>query len=352
MKPKLLFALTLALTSLAIGAGAKNQSDTDNLIGTWDVKGTAPNGDTRESLLTFEQKNGKLDCVASGEWGDMEMDSVDIDGKKVVLEMKFDRDGATGSLKVAATETGDGKLAGTWSIERDGADKISGAWQATKRKTVDLTGSWLAGGISENGGKPYPFKLEFKGTGKNLSATSTTDRGTRQLEAVLFDGTSLNFDSKIQLEDNRFTVSAKADIQDDGALSGTYQTKKADGEVIDKGTWTAARAKEPAAPDVSGEWKTTVNYEDQSRDYGLKISKTEKGLEATTIDQQGTEHPCKSASFKGGQLTISTAVEYEGQDVEIRYEAKLGDDGKLEGKYYAVGYEEQFKGTWSGTRSN
>ena len=60
MKPNLLLALTLALTTLAIGAGAKDQSDTDGLIGTWDVKGTAPNGDTRESLLTFEQRNGKL----------------------------------------------------------------------------------------------------------------------------------------------------------------------------------------------------------------------------------------------------------------------------------------------------
>ena len=141
MKPNLLFALTtFALTALAIGAGAKNQSDTDHLIGTWDVKGTAPNGDTRESLITFERKNGKLHCVASGERGEMEMDSVNIDGKKIVLEKKFDRDGVTGSLKVAATETGDGKLAGTWSIDRDGADEISGAWEATKRKTVDLTG--------------------------------------------------------------------------------------------------------------------------------------------------------------------------------------------------------------------
>ncbi|MGI9241864.1 MAG: hypothetical protein ACR2RV_13760 [Verrucomicrobiales bacterium] len=352
MKSNLRIALTtFAFAALSIGAGADEQSDTDHLIGTWDVRGTAPNGDTRESLLTFERKNGMLDCVASGEQGEMEMDSVNIDGKKIMLEKRFNRDGVTGSLKVVATETGDGKLAGTWSIERDDADEISGAWEAAKRRTVDLTGGWLAGGISENGGNPYPFKLEFEGGGEDLSATSTTDRGTEQLEAVKFDGNSLSFDSKIKLEDNSFTVSAKAEIQDDGSLAGTYQTKVADGEVIDKGTWTAAREKNPADPKISGEWKTTVNYEGQSRDYGLKISETERGLEAIAIDQEGAEHPCKSASFSDGQLTLSTAVEYEGQDVEIRYEAKLGDDGMLEGKFYAVGYEEQFNGTWSGTKN-
>jgi hypothetical protein len=351
MRPNLLFALTtIALSALATGAGAKDQSDTDRLIGTWDVKGTAPNGDIRESLITFELKNSHLHCVASSERGEMEMDSVNLDGKKVILKKEFDRDGITGSLRVAAAETGDGKLTGTWSIERDGADEISGAWEAAKRKTVDLTGGWLAGGISENGGAPYPFKLEFKGSGKDLGATSTTDRGTEQLEAVKFDGKSLSFDSNIMLEDKSFTVSAEAGIEEDGSLSGTYQTKSAGGEVIDKGTWTAARETKQAAPDISGEWKTSVDYEGQSRDYGLKISKTEKGLEAIAIDQEGTEHPCKSASFNDGQLTISTAVEYEGQDVEIRYVAMLGDDGKLEGKYYAVGYEEQFKGTWSGTK--
>jgi len=349
LKTHQLFALTFA--ALTMGSGAKDRSDPARLVGIWDAKGTAPNGEVRDSLLTFEMKDGKLLCTASGEQGEMPMDSVMVDGKKIVIEKKYDRNGNSGSLTVNATENTAGKLDGTWSIEPVGGDKISGAWEATKQQVVELKGSWLAGGLSENGGDPYPFKLEFVGDGDELSATSTTDRGTRQLEAVKFDGKWLSFDSKVQLEGNALTISAKAEVQDDGTLSGTFQTKRADGEVIDKGTWTAAPEKQEAvAADVAGEWETIVNYGGENRDYGLIISKNDGGLEAVAIDQEGAEHPCQSASFEDGQLTISTSVEYEGDDVEIRYEATLGEDGKLDGKFYAVGYEEQFKGTWSGTR--
>jgi dienelactone hydrolase len=212
------------------------------LTGTWDAQGTTPDGDSRDSTVTFSRQDGNLSCVAVSERGEMTMDEIKIASSHVVMEKRFEREGTPVLLRVEASEKEPGKLAGTWSIEREGGDKITGDWKAAKRQAIKLAGTWQATGKAESGGDPHQVKLVFQGSGTDVTGinVSAGEKST-PLKAVKVEGKAVSFETSMEVDGEILNTRANAVEQEDGTLAGSWEVSGSDGQVLGKGSWTAVK---------------------------------------------------------------------------------------------------------------
>jgi hypothetical protein len=113
----------------------------------------------------------------------------------------------------------------------------------------------------------------------------------------------------------------------------------------------AGAATAPAAVEerLLGTWKLEVTWGDNTRDYNLRIAKSDGKLNATLISPRSGEHPCKSVQFKDGEWVIEVERELEGNPATFVYRAKLTGE-ELAGTVAVKGYEDQFSARIKGTR--
>ena len=83
-------------------------------------------------------------------------------------------------------------------------------------------------------------------------------------------------------------------------------------------------------------------------DYELHIAKADGGLKGVLVSPRSGEHKFKSVAWKDGALYLTIVRDFDGNEVEVRYEARLSEKG-LSGKITLEGLED-FNGTWTATK--
>jgi len=114
-------------------------------------------------------------------------------------------------------------------------------------------------------------------------------------------------------------------------------------------TSSASSSGATGADQILGTWKLEVVMGDNTRDYELRLSKTDGQLQGVLISPRSGERPCKSVTFKDGELVIEIVREINGTEFTMVYQAKLAD-GKLTGSAFAKGAEDQWKAEVRGSR--
>lgn len=110
------------------GKWTAKRAATFELAGDWNAKSEV-NGETRDSVLTITEKDGKYAGKIGGEAGEVELTSVKLDDDKLAVVFPL------GEVDVTIKATvKDGKLAGKWSVTTPDGDEFSDSWKAERKK--------------------------------------------------------------------------------------------------------------------------------------------------------------------------------------------------------------------------
>jgi len=104
------------------------------VLGSWEVKATLPDGGSRSNILTITETGGLLEALVSGDQGDKRIDRVKVEKDQLVIELDIEREGRKGVIRVEARSSSPGQLTGSWSA-RDEAGKtlVTGPWEASRK---------------------------------------------------------------------------------------------------------------------------------------------------------------------------------------------------------------------------
>jgi hypothetical protein len=91
----------------------------------------------------------------------------------------------------------------------------------------------------------------------------------------------------------------------------------------------AARADDK--PNPTGTWKWTVKFNDQEREFTLKLKLDGDKLTGTMTGRDGKDTPIEDATFKDGEVKFNVTRERDGQKFTIKYAGKIEGD-TLKGK--------------------
>jgi hypothetical protein len=103
-------------------------------------------------------------------------------------------------------------------------------------------------------------------------------------------------------------------------------------------------------PDPTGTWKWSVTFNDQKREFTLKLKLEGDTLTGAMVGQDGAETAIEEASFKDGTVAFSITRERNGQKRTTKYSGKLGGD-TIKGKAEFERNGEKQSRDWEATRS-
>ena len=120
-----------------------------------------------------------------------------------------------------------------------------------------------------------------------------------------------------------------------------------------------AQAAKEAAPKVSsptpkgtgglaGEWDLIVTYNEEDRDYKLRIEGEGEKMAAILVSPRSGEHRFEKIVLKDGTLHMEILRDVGGNSLKFLYDGKL-TEGTLAGKVTVEGFD-QFEGTWKAKR--
>jgi hypothetical protein len=91
----------------------------------------------------------------------------------------------------------------------------------------------------------------------------------------------------------------------------------------------AARADDK--PNPTGTWKWTVKFNDQEREFTLKLKLDGDKLTGTMTGRDGKDTPIEDATYKDGEVKFNVTRERDGQKFTVKYSGKVEGD-TLKGK--------------------
>lgn len=111
---------TTATVNAAVNTGATgttaSATGAANLVGTWAIEITAPNGASMPATLTVNQENGRLTGKVSGQFGEANLNNVTINGNNFDSSLTLNLGGQSVGGKVTGSLTSD-QLEGTINID-------------------------------------------------------------------------------------------------------------------------------------------------------------------------------------------------------------------------------------------
>jgi hypothetical protein len=102
-------------------------------------------------------------------------------------------------------------------------------------------------------------------------------------------------------------------------------------------------------PDPTGTWKWSVTFNDQKRDFTLKLKLDGDKLTGTMIGGNNQETAIDDATYKDGEVSFSVTRERNGQKMTSKYKGKVEGD-KLTGKTEFNRNGEAQSRDWEATR--
>ncbi|MFO1096529.1 MAG: hypothetical protein U0992_24965 [Planctomycetaceae bacterium] len=103
-------------------------------------------------------------------------------------------------------------------------------------------------------------------------------------------------------------------------------------------------------PDPTGTWKWSVMFNDQKREFTLKLKLEGDKLTGAMVGQNGAETAIDEASFKDDTVAFSVTRERDGQKRTIKYNGKIDGD-TIKGKAEFERNGEKQSRDWEATRS-
>ena len=117
--PSATTAATTTVTANTTGTGGTATTSTTgaaNLVGTWAIQITAPNGASMPATLTVNQENGRLTGKVSGQFGEAALNDVTVSGNRFDSNLTLNMSGQTVNGKVTGSTASD-TMEGTINID-------------------------------------------------------------------------------------------------------------------------------------------------------------------------------------------------------------------------------------------
>ena len=208
--------------------------------GKWDAVAELSDGNRLESVVSLEGKNSNLKGVLTGESGEIEIDTAQVERRSVRLEFDFEMNGNDIDCIIEAEADGNNKLVGKWRIPDLDGQEVSGKWTAA-RKGADIAGQWNVTAVVP-GADEYKGTLSLVKRGDKYSGSSKSSNGdTSELDSLAFDGKQLKYSVPFEQDGFVGTISVEAELQKDGSLRGEWIAKDQDGQEVARDSWTAKR---------------------------------------------------------------------------------------------------------------
>ena len=336
------------MAALSLAAAQERVS----LLGTWTAIGDLPDGGTNESTLEFAVKGDAIvGTVVRDDEDDRAIDLVKTDGKKVTLEIKVERDGQSGIIRVKAEETRRGRIAGTWYlIDSNGEERAKAPWVAERLSepepepaTASIVGKWNAVATTQDGNE-LPSVVTFEGTPGKYTGKSVSDRGENAFESVKVKNSTVEIEFVLKFNDNEVDVRIEAELKDPDHLKGKWVIFNDSGEAALDGPWEAKRALQL---ELAGTWNAVASTDDEDREHRAIFEKTDQGYRGRVEGENG------SADY--------TTVKVSGNDVElvlpfgegtVKVVAKYTEAHTLKGEwaYFDSSDTEQASNAWVAKR--
>ncbi len=103
------------------------------------------------------------------------------------------------------------------------------------------------------------------------------------------------------------------------------------------------------ADKLVGAWKLDVTLAENTRDYELRIARTDGKLGGAIISPRSGETKLKAITYTEGKLAMELVRDIQGTEATFLYAGKLEGE-KLSGTVAVKGFEDQYSGTWTARR--
>ena len=217
---------------------AKREPAPADATGAWKWSFTGQNGQTMDSTLKLEQKDGKLTGTLTGRRGDTAIEEGVINGADVSFTVTRERNGEKFTTKYTGKISGD-EIKG--KIEMGSGDQArSRDWEAKREKTVDVTGTWQWT-MTRPDGQTSERKLKLKQSGDKLTGVSIWNDTEVAIEDAKIKDGEVAFQVTRERDGNKFTVNYKGKVDGDsikGKIEGTFNGEARSFD------WDAKRVKE------------------------------------------------------------------------------------------------------------
>jgi hypothetical protein len=224
---------------------------------------------------------------------------------------------------------------------------------AAATTAADVTGTWNATFSTANGEIPAQIKLTK--TGAKITGTISSQLGESTLEAEQKDkAVSIWFSMAGQ--NGAMAIELAATLDGDTMKGSTSAAGSPAGE------WIATRAKPdaaaaktaapttataaPAPASLTGSWNVSLELPNISATSTMVLKQDGEKLTGEYVSQQYGKFPL-TGTVKGSDVTISYALNIEGNAMNVNYAGKIDKDGNIAG---TVNIGDMMNGTFTSVR--
>ena len=212
-------------------------SHASNVEGVWEATVTRPNGETAESTLTIQKKDGKwFGAVVSGQGEERKLDRVSFEEKSLKIEVDVERDDWSGVIGVKAKLDPEGVLKGNWYVKEDGDNQsASGDWKAVRSLKAALAGTWNV--VAKTNEEDFDHQVVFSKSSSGFSATAHRGEDSLEFAKVTVEGNKL----LLELPFDEGMVKVKAFQRTAKKIVGEWTMFDDLDSATDSGEWVATK---------------------------------------------------------------------------------------------------------------
>ena len=234
-----IYSLTGLVFAFCATLTADHHEATVNLAGKWVASASFNDSETRDSTFTIRKKDGKWTASMVNEDGvKQDMDRAKVDGKTLVVEFDFERDGSKGVIGAKANLDKDGALVGKWYVlDGDGTEQMTNDWKAVRSLASIFAGKWEA--LAETDENDILHDLIVKKAGSGFEAIASSEAGETSYSSVKVEKNAL----KMELPFGGGKVKVSVKLTKTRKLEGEWKYYDEFNEEAAKGNWSATKAK-------------------------------------------------------------------------------------------------------------
>ena len=209
-----------------------------NVGGVWEATMTRPNGETADSTLTIQKKDGKWSgTVVSSQGEERKLDRVSFEEKSLRIEVDVERENWSGVIGVKAKLSAKGVLKGNWYAKEDGDDNqsASGDWKAVRSLKAALAGTWNV--VAKTDEEDFDHQVVFSESSSGFSAIAHRGEESKEFAKVTVEKNKL----LLELPFDEAMVKVKAFQRTAKKIVGEWTLFDDLGSTTDSGKWVATK---------------------------------------------------------------------------------------------------------------
>lgn len=237
-RTEMIARLFLFVGAVALSAAVSlADSHASNVEGVWEATMTRPNGETADSTLTIQKKDGKWSgTVVSSQGEERKLDRVSFEEKSLRIEVDVERENWSGVIGVKAKLDAKGVLKGNWYVKEDGDNQsASGDWKAVRSLKAALAGTWNV--VAKTDEEDFDHQVIFSKSSSGFSATAHKEEESMEFTKVTVKGNKL----LLELPFDEGMVKIKAFQQTAKKIVGEWTLVDDLDSATDSGEWVATK---------------------------------------------------------------------------------------------------------------